>query len=148
MKLISQKKKQMVETMEKPLRYASVVILIIMGLFLSRTKDWEAVGFGLIPYFFLTTSSYYYYAMRLTAIVIHGANPGKPRNAVGLMMLFGIELFSHAAQYIKPGNRYFLISIMGILLLIYSLTMMFFLGYEWWTARKQPADKDQESRHA
>jgi hypothetical protein len=137
MKLISAEKKEMVAAMEKPLRYISIAVLIIMGLFLSRTKDWEATGYGLIPYFFLTTSSYYYYSMRLTAIVIHAQDLSKPRNVAGLVILFGIELFCHASQYIKPGNRYFLISIMGLMLLVYSLTMIIFLGYQWWSDHKQ-----------
>jgi hypothetical protein len=136
--LISTEQKEMVAEYEGTLRKISVVMLIVLGLFMSRIRDWEAVGLGLIPYFFLTTSSYYYYSMRLTAVVIHAADLSKKRNVVGLLILFGIELFCHAAEHLHPGYRYFLISIMGLMLLGYALTMYGFLGVEWWKGRKQP----------
>lgn len=140
MKLISTEKKEMVAAMEKPLRYLAIGLLIIFGLFLSRAKDWEAVGLGLIPYFFLTTSSYYYYSMRLTAVLIHAADLSKKRNVVGLTLLFFIELFCHASEHANKGNRYFLISIMGLLLLVYSIAMFGFFGAKWWKERKQSSN--------
>ncbi|MBN2340708.1 MAG: hypothetical protein JXX29_03915 [Deltaproteobacteria bacterium] len=141
MTLISAEKKLMVEEMEKPLRYVSIALLIVLGLFLSRAKDWEAVGLGIIPYFFLTTSSYYYYSMRLTAIVIHAADLSKKRNVVGLTILFAIELFCHASEYLNNGNRYFLISVMGLMMLGYAIAMYAFFGVKWWKERKPPEKK-------
>ncbi|MBN2718599.1 MAG: hypothetical protein JXX14_22330 [Deltaproteobacteria bacterium] len=136
-KLISTEQKEMVANMESTVRKVAIVFLIVLGLFMSRIKDWEAVGLGLIPYFFLTTSSYYYYSMRMTAVLIHAADLSKKRNVVGLIILFGIELFSHASEHLHPGYRYPLISIMGLMLLGYAVTMYGFLGVNWWQARKQ-----------
>ncbi|MBN2527297.1 MAG: hypothetical protein JXR76_12955 [Deltaproteobacteria bacterium] len=146
---LNEEKKDIVAEWEGPLRKISIAFLIVLGLFMSRLKDWEAVGLGVIPYFFLTTSSYYYYSMRLTAVVIHAADLSKRRNVVGLIILFGIELFCHASENLDKGNRYFLISIMGLMLLGYALTMYGFLGYEWWTTRKKlKSDTDNAQREA
>ena len=136
-KLISNEKKEMVADMEGKLRKVSIIALIILGLFMTRIKDWEAVGYGLIPYFFLTTSSYYYYSMRLTAVLIHAADLSKKRNVVGLVILFAIEVFCHASEHLHHGYRYPLISIMGLMLLGYAVTMYGFLGVNWWQSRKQ-----------
>jgi hypothetical protein len=136
-KLISRDKKEFVEKIETPTRIVALLFVLVLGLFMSRLKDWEAVGLGVIPYFWLTTSSYYYYSMRMTAVVIHAADLSKPRNVVGLFILFVIELFCNASEHINRGNRYLLISWMGILLLVYSLTMLIWTGYEWWSARKE-----------
>lgn len=135
-KLISNEKKVMVDELETPVRVVSLLMMVVLGLFMSRAKDWEVVGLGLIPYFWLTTSSYYYYSMRMTAIVIHAGDMRKGRNIVGLIILFGIELFCHASEYLMPGNRYFLISVMGLLLALYSVVMMAFLGREWWSGHR------------
>jgi len=143
LKLISTEKKEMVEENETIVRIGSLLMMLVLGLFMSRAKDWEVVGLGLIPYFWLTTSSYYYYSMRMTAVVIHAGDLKKSRNIVGLTILFGIELFCHAAQYLMPGNRYFLICVMGVLLAIYSLVMMIFLGVEWWKGRRHEPIKEE-----
>ena len=143
-KLISNEKREMVAELETPVRIASIVMMIVFGLFLSRAKDWEAVGMGLIPYFWLTTSSYYYYSMRMTAIVVHASDLSKRRNVIGLLLLFGIELFCHASEHLKRGNRYFLISVMGLLLLAYSLTMIGLFAHEWWKGRKAGTPPDWE----
>lgn len=140
LKLIPKEKKEIVAAIETPLRVISVIIIGIFALFLTRAKDWEAIGMGMIPYFMLTTSSYYYYILRMTGVLVHAADLSKKRNVVGLILLFGIEVFSNASEHINKGNRYFLISWMGILLTIYGLTMMGFFGYEWWKGRQQ--DKD------
>ncbi|MFO8072146.1 MAG: hypothetical protein R6V85_09755 [Polyangia bacterium] len=141
-KLISNEERELVAELETPVRIAALAMMVILGLFMSRVRDWEAVGLGVIPYFWLTTSSYYYYSMRMTAVVIHAADLSKRRNVVGLLMLFGIECFCHASQHIKKGNRYFLISVMGISLAVYSLTMVGFLAHEWWTKRRRGVDPD------
>ena len=136
LKLISREKKEMVASIEKTLRVASILIIAVFALFLTRAKDWEAIGLGMIPYFMLTTSSYYYYILRMTGYLIHAADLSKARNVFGMVLLLSIEVFSNASEYINPGNRYFLISWMGILLSIYSISMMAFFGYEWWKARQ------------
>jgi hypothetical protein len=141
-KLISDEERELVDEIETPVRIAALAMMVILGLFMSRVRDWEAVGLGLIPYFWLTTSSYYYYSMRMTAVVIHAADLSKRRNVVGLLILFGIECFCHASQHIKTGNRYFLISVMGISLAVYSLTMLGFLAHEWWTGRRRGVEPD------
>ncbi len=136
-KLISPEKKEMVAEIEPIIRkIVAPLLMIVLGLFMSRIRDWEAVGLGMIPYFWLTTSSYYYYSMRMTAIVIHAADLSKKRNVVGLLMLFGIELFCNASEHLNKGNRYLLISWMGILLASYSVVMLAFLGVEWWRGKK------------
>jgi hypothetical protein len=140
LQLISEEKKALVAELETPVRVASVLLLVVLGLLLTRARAWEAVGLGLIPYFWLTTSSYYYYSMRMTAVVIHAADLSKTRNVVGLLFLFGIELFCNAVEHVEPGNRYLLISVMGLLLLLYGLAMMAFFAHEWWQAHKAGAE--------
>ena len=134
-KLITRDKKKAVEKIENKVRIFSLAMMILMGLFLSRTKDWEAVGLGLIPYFWLTTSSYYYYALRITGVVVHASDLTKPRNIVGLLLLFSMELFSNASEHLNPGNRYFLVSVLCVMLAIYSFSQVAFLGWEWWKTR-------------
>jgi hypothetical protein len=137
-KLITPEKKQMVAAIEKQVRGFSIIAIIVLALFMTRLKDWEVVCLGAIPYFWLTTSSYYYYVMRLTLILFHAKDLTKTRNIVGLSLLIGIELFCNASQHINPGNRYFLICWMGIMLIAYTGSMMGFLGYEWWKGRGKP----------
>jgi hypothetical protein len=145
MKLISDEKKRMVEEIEPAVRLGALLAMIALGLFFSRTRDWEAMGYGLIPYFWLTTSSYYYYSLRLTAVVIHAADLSKRRNVAGLLLLFFIELFANAAEHIKPGNRYFLVSVMGVLLALYTAMMFVSLGLEWWRSHRagEPAEYER-----
>ena len=137
MKLISKEKKELDARIEKPVRMVSILILIVFGLFMSRGKDWEVMGLGFIPYFMLTTSSYYYYVIRLTGVVIHASDLSKKRNAIGLAILFFIELVTNGIEQMLPGNRYLLISMMGILLIAYGLLMIGWFGYDWWQAHKE-----------
>ncbi len=97
------------------------------------------IGLAFIPYFMLTTSSYYYYALRLTGVVIHAADLSKPRNAVGLAILFFIELVTNGIEQMLPGNRYLLVSMMGILLVVYAVVIFGWYGYDWWKAHKAEA---------
>jgi hypothetical protein len=136
LKLISKEKKEMVAQIETGVRVFGVLMTALLGFFLYRAKDWEAVGLGLIPYFMLTTSSYYYYILRLPAVLIHASDLSKKRNAVGLAMLFFIEVFTNASEYVKPGNRYFLICVMGLMIFVYSLTMIAWFGREWWEGHR------------
>ena len=139
MKLISKEKKELDARIEPTVRVVSIFILIVFGLFMSRGKDWEVMGLGLIPYFMLTTSSYYYYVLRLTGVVVHAADLSKRRNAIGLAILFFIEVVTNGIEQMVPGNRYLLISMMGILLIIYGLLMIGWFGYDWWIAHKEAA---------
>ncbi len=143
-KLISDQKKRMVEDVESAARLGALLAMIALGLFLSRTRDWEAMGYGVIPYFWLTTSSYYYYSLRLTAVVIHAADLSKRRNVVGLLLLFFIELFANASEHLKPGNRYFLVSVMGVLLALYTVMMLGSLGLEWWRSHRASEPPEYE----
>jgi hypothetical protein len=136
LKLISSEKKEIVASIEKAVRVVSILLIAVLALFLTRAKDWEAIGLGMIPYFMLTTSSYYYYILRMTGYLIHAADLSKARNVFGMVLLLSIEVFSNASEHINPGNRYFLISWMGILLSVYAIAMMGFFGYEWWKARQ------------
>jgi hypothetical protein len=145
MMLISDEKKKMVEEIEPAVRLCALLAMIALGLFLSRARDFEAMGYGLIPYFWLTTSSYYYYSLRLTAVVIHASDLSKRRNVLGLSLLFLIELFANASEHLKPGNRYFLIGVMGVLLALYTLMMFGSLGLEWWRSHRagEPAEYER-----
>ena len=64
----------------------------------------------------------------------------KWRNMLALALLFGIELFTNAAESIS-GKRYFLIGWMGYLLILYTGGLLVWLGYEWRKGRpeKEPA---------
>jgi len=135
-KLITDENKMEVKRIEGKVRFFSIVMMILMGVFMGRKKDWEVVGLGLIPYFWLTTSSYYYYALRVTGVVVHASDLSKPRNIIGLLMLFAMELFSNASEHLNPGNRYFLVSVLCVMLAIYSFTQVAFLGWEWIKERK------------
>jgi hypothetical protein len=146
LELITDEKKALVEELETPVRIASLLMIVVLGLLLTRARDFEAVGLGLIPYFWLTTSSYYYYSMRMTAVVIHAADLSRPRNVVGLLILLCIELFCNATEHINPGNRYLLISIMGLSLLLYSLVLIAFFAREWWVARKDGTEPPDWAR--
>ena len=146
LKLIPKEKKEMVADIETGVRVFGVIMMGILGFFLYRGKDWEAVGLGMIPYFMLTTSSYYYYVLRLPAVLIHAADLSKKRNAVGLAMLFGIELFTNASEHIKPGNRYFLVCVMGLLMLLYSFVMIGWFGWEWWLGHKAALESESPTQ--
>ena len=107
------------------------------GRLLARPRSpWITVGLGLLPYFWLTTSSYYYYVLRLTGVVIHAQDLSKTRNIVGLVLLFFMEVFTNATWQLNPGNRYFKISVLCILMTIYTFGMLGSLGYEWYKTRK------------
>jgi hypothetical protein len=136
--LIGTKRAVAVE-LEKPVRAVALALCLVFCLLIVRVSDWEAVGLAVMPYFWLTTSSYYYYALRMTAVIIHAADLSKPRNIFGLVMLFAIEIFSNWSEAIgMVGNRYFLISWMGIGLAVYSFGMLAFIGREWWKNRGKP----------
>jgi formate hydrogenlyase subunit 4 len=134
--LITDEKKKHVERVETPIRVISIAVMLLLGLFFSRTKDYEALGFGAMPYFWLTTSSYYYYILRMTLVVVHARDLSKTRNVVGLAMLFAMELFCNASEHINPGNRYLLIGWLSVMLTIYSATMLLFLYREWRSSKE------------
>jgi hypothetical protein len=134
--LITKEKKDIVQRIEKPLRAVCLILLVAFGLFVSRRPDWEVIGLAFIPYFMLTTSSYYYYVIRLTGVVIHAADLSKPRNAVGLAILFFIELVTNGIEQMAAGNRYLLVVWMGIMLIFYAVVIFGWYGYDWWKEHK------------
>jgi hypothetical protein len=139
-------KRALAAELEKPVRYVALALCLVFCLLVTRTSDWEAVGLAVMPYFWLTTSSYYYYVLRMTAIVIHASDLKKPRNIFGLAWLFALEIFSNWSEAIGMiGNRYFLISWLGIGLCVYSAAMFGFLGYDWWKKRGTPYAWDDPS---
>ncbi|MBN2804690.1 MAG: hypothetical protein JXR91_16465 [Deltaproteobacteria bacterium] len=132
MKWISEEKKQMVEKIETPVRVFAIAVIIILGLFMTSLKDWEAVGLGFIPFFLLTTSSYYYYVVLLSGVVIHAKGFLKPWHLFGLISMFLIQLYFNAAEHFNPGMRYPTISIVCIMLSIYTLMILIFTGNIWY----------------
>jgi hypothetical protein len=115
---------------QKPLRYGiAAVMMLVLGWGLRRARDDEAYAFGFLPFFLLTTASYYYYVARLTLVVLHAGEPTKPKHAVGLAMLFGLELFSNWAETRYPSHRVFLIGTLAWGLALYGAVMA--LWYLW-----------------
>ena len=104
--------------------------LLLLGWGLRKSEDDEAYAFGFIPLFLLTTASYYYYVTRLILVAMHAGEIERPRNQVGLVMLFGIELFANWAEGAYTGHRVFSIGWMAWLLTLYTLVMTGFLLWE------------------
>lgn len=135
LKWISDEKKEMVANMEAPLRLISFGLILLLGLFMSRLKDWEAVGLGFIPYFWLTTSSYYYYVVLLSGVIIHAKYIHKPWHLFGIIMLFIVQLSMNTLEHIMPDMRYPNISIACVLITIYTFGILMFLANKWWNER-------------
>ncbi len=133
-KLIEPERKQIIDA-QKPLRFAiSAVLLAALGWGLRRAEDDETFAFGFVPFFLLTTASYYYYVTRITLVMLHAQDLRKPRNIVGLTLLFGLEIFSHWAESVLPGYRVYLIGRLAWGLLVYVFVMTVFFNIE---ARQQ-----------
>ncbi|MBN2344117.1 MAG: hypothetical protein JXX29_03005 [Deltaproteobacteria bacterium] len=135
LKWISDEKKAMVASIETQMRVLSLVMILLLGLFISRLKDWEAVGLGFMPFFWLTTSSYYYYVVLLSGVVIHAKAIHKKWHLFGIIMLFLVQLSMNTLEHVMPGMRYPNISIACVLLTIHSAGVLIFLGHNWWTTR-------------
>lgn len=128
-KLLRERKELIAE--QKPLRYGlAVMMMIIMGWALRRTRDDEAYGYGFIPIFLLTTMSYYYYVARVTLTLVHSSDLGRYRNQVGLILLFGMEVFCNYAEFTYRENRLFLIGYLAWFLAFYTVVITCFLLYD------------------
>jgi hypothetical protein len=134
-KWISKEKKEMVGKIQTPAKIISFAAIILLGLFMTKLKDWEAVGLGFIPFFWLTTSSYYYYIVLVSAVIIHAKGILKPWHLFGLITMFVIQLYFNAAEYFNPGMRYPTISTVCVMLAIYSIIILIILGKQWWESR-------------
>ncbi|MBN2526631.1 MAG: hypothetical protein JXR76_09565 [Deltaproteobacteria bacterium] len=137
-KWISDEKREAVGQLEPKLRFFSLGLMILLGLGMTRLKDWEAVGLGLIPFFWLTTSSYYYYVILVSGVIIHAKGIDKPWHLFGIIMLFVVQFSLNLLEYIMPGMRYPNISIACVLLTIYSIGILMILFHDWWKTRKEP----------
>lgn len=135
LKWISDEKKELVAASESNLRVLALGMMLLLGLFMTRLKDWEAVGLGFIPYFWLTTSSYYYYVVLLSGVIIHAKSIHRAWHLFGLLMLFIVQLSMNTLEHIMPGMRYPNISIACVLIAIYSIGVLVFLANNWWKQR-------------
>ena len=145
-KWIDDEKREQVGELEPRLRMLSLGLIILLALGMTRLKDWEAVGLGIIPFFWLTTSSYYYYVVLVSGVIIHARAIDKPWHLFGLLMLFFIQFQMNTLEHIMPGMRYPNISIACVLLAIYSFAILFYLVNKWWKERNEPLpDEDEEA---
>ncbi|MEQ1570712.1 MAG: hypothetical protein ABMA64_34100 [Myxococcota bacterium] len=107
---------------QEPLRYGiALATMVALGYAVRRRGDDEAFGYGFLPFFLLTTASYYYYVCRATLIVLHASDLDRWRNRVALALLFGLELFSNAAETFQSGHRLFLIGTLAWGLWLYAV---------------------------
>jgi hypothetical protein len=131
------KEKKMEVGEKSGLKYGiAAVLLVLMGIGVTRLKDHEALLMGFIPFFLLSIASYYYYVMRMTVIVAHAQAIHKRRNAIGLALLFGIEVVTWTAE-LSERSRYFAVGWMGWMLTLYSVVMIALLLFDWWSERKK-----------
>ncbi len=122
---------------QKPVRFAiAAAVLLLLGWGLRRARDDEAFAFGFLPFFLLTTASYYYYVARVTLIVLHGAEASKPKHAVGLAILLGLEVFSNWAETHHPEHRVYLVGWLAWGILAYAIVMT--AWYLWDGRRGEP----------
>ncbi len=115
------------------------VLLILLGIGAGRLEDHEAVLYGFIPFFLLSIASYYYYVMRMTAVAMHAERIDRPRNVLGLALLFSIEILVWSSE-LTMRSRYFAVGWMGWSLTFYSVLMIGILVWNWWQARKAEAE--------
>lgn len=103
----------------------AVGLVLLLGWGLRRARDDEALAMGFIPFFLMATASYYYYVVRGTMVALHGGELGRLRNAVGLMLLFGIEVVLNALQTADETEAYRVVHMgwMGRLCALYALVM-------------------------
>jgi hypothetical protein len=135
-RVITPDRKELIDRQE-PLRYGlAFAAMLGMGWALRRRGQDEAFGFGFLPFFLVTTASYYYYVARLPLIPLHASDLDRLRNRVCLAYLFGLELFSNAAEHYEEGHRLFLIGYLA-----WGLVGYYFLSMGWiaWEDRDPPA---------
>lgn len=132
-KFISKEKKELVESL-KPLNFGLGVLLLITLIWASikkELKDWEMLALGPLVFFWFTTASYYYYACRLSLVILHAVNLKTFRHMLVLTLLFSLELFCYLSENLNPGNRYFLISCLSCLFLVYSICVINIIRLSW-----------------
>lgn len=128
-----------VEAQEGVRKVVAVGILLALGWALRRSDPAEAFALGFIPFFALATASYYYYVVRAPLILVHAGSPERPRHALALAFLLGIDAFTNFAQQYLGGNRIFVIGWLGWLLLLYCVGMIAVLLWEDRRRARQPA---------
>ena len=143
-KWITDEKRDAVSKMEPRIRIVAIGLIILLGLGMTRLKDWEAVGLGMIPFFWLTTSSYYYYIVLVSGVIIHAKAIHKPWHLFGLLALFFIQYQMNTLEYTMPGMRYPNISIACVLIAIYSFGILFYLVNRWWKERNLALPNESE----
>jgi len=130
-KIISPQRKERIEA-QRPLRFliaGGLMVALAWGL--RRQRNDEAFAFGFLPFFLLTTASYYYYVTRITLVVVHAGDLDRSwRHRVGLASLFGLEVFSNAAQRWHDGERLFLIGNLAWGLVLYAVVQVGWLLVE------------------
>ncbi len=129
--VITQERKARIEA-QKVLRYVVAgVVMLALGWGLRKSEDDEAYAFGFLPFFLLTTASYYYYVSRVTLAVVHAGELDRSwRHRVGLALLFGLEVFSNAAQRWADGERLLLIGGLAWGIVIYAVVQVGWLLIE------------------
>jgi len=119
-----------VERQEPVRKVLGLGIVLLLAWALRKAERAESFAMGFIAFFALTTSSYYYYVVRAPLLLVHGEGLRRTRHLVGLLWLFGIDLFCNLAQQFLGGNRIFVIGWLGWLLLAYCLGMIAVLWVE------------------
>jgi hypothetical protein len=108
-KNIEKARKALIED-QKPIRFAIAgAVMLLLGWALRKVDDDEAYAYGFVPFFLLTTASYYYYVARVTLVAMHASRLDRPKHAVGLAWLVGLELWTNWAETTWPDHRVFLI---------------------------------------
>jgi len=129
-KYLSKATKREIEA-QKPLRYGIAAgVLLLLGFALRKSDDDEVYAWGFVPFFLITTASYYYYVVRITLAVLHASRLPKPRHAVGLAWLLGLEVFANWAETAHSGYRVFLIGGLAWGILGYILVQAVWLVWE------------------
>ena len=145
-KWITDAKREQVAQLEPRLRLVAIGLIILLGLGMTRLKDWEAVGLGMIPFFWLTTSSYYYYIVLVSGVIIHAKAIHKPWHLFGILSLFFIQLQMNTLEHVMPEMRYPNISIACVLIALYSFIILTILLNRWWKERSIRIDSGTSPR--
>lgn len=125
---------------EGPLRTAVAVgLVLLLGWGLRRARDHEALAMGFVPFFLLTTASYYYYVVRASLVAMHAGELQRARNAVGLSLLFAIEVVLNELQS-HPRTAEFRVIHMGWMGWLCTLYALLMIGWFLWEAKNHPSE--------
>jgi hypothetical protein len=105
--------------------------LAFIAFYLIRVRKvplHETLVLSILPLFILTNPQINYYNLRLLLIFWHAADLSRPRNQIGILLLFGIELISQYTKVIG-FERYTTTGVTSLGLGLYLLIMVAF-----WTA--------------